>query len=125
MQRAMEETGRRRAKQVTANERQGVTPRSIVKPVADVMEGARSAGSGSATGRAGSRQGRGATPVAVPKNLADLGREIRKLEERMYAAARNLEFEQAAALRDQVDTLRQLELELAGPRSEREPPQRA
>ena len=40
----------------------------------------------------------------------------------MYAAARNLEFEQAAALRDQVDSLRQLELELAGPRSDPDEP---
>jgi excinuclease ABC subunit B len=47
--------------------------------------------------------------VVVPKNLADLNREIKRLEEKMYAAARNLEFEQAAAYRDQVDGLRQLE----------------
>jgi excinuclease UvrABC nuclease subunit len=50
--------------------------------------------------------------VAVPRNLAEAEREIRRLEEQMYAHARNLEFEQAAAVRDQIDVLRKLELEL-------------
>ena len=110
MQRALDETERRRARQIIFNEQHGIVPRSVSKPVADIMEGARSAPGGPR----GSGRGRKPVPVAVPKNLADLGREIRKLEERMYAHARNLEFEQAAALRDQVDGLRQLELELTG-----------
>jgi excinuclease ABC subunit B len=113
MQRAMDETARRRAKQLTFNQQHHITPRSVVKPVADVMEGAR-ADPRAAGGRGGKGRGKGAAPVVVPKNLADLNREVQRLEERMYAAARNLEFEQAAAYRDQVDALRQLELELAG-----------
>ena len=119
MRRAMEEIERRRVKQRAFNEAHGITPVSIVKPVADIMEGARSAPGGP---RGGRKQRGTAVPVAVPKNLADLGREIKRLEERMYSAARNLEFEQAAALRDQVDSLRQLELELAGPRPTAEEP---
>jgi excinuclease ABC subunit B len=120
MRRAMDEIDRRRVKQIAFNTQHGITPTSIVKPVADVMEGAR--GSSPGAGRGGKKQRGAPAPVAVPKNLADLGREIKRLEDRMYAAARNLEFEQAAALRDQVDSLRQLELELAGPRSEPELP---
>ncbi len=111
MQRALDETARRRERQTAFNEQHGIVPRSVSKPVADIMEGARSTPGGQTRGQGKGRKG---VPVAVPKNLADLGREIRKLEERMYAHARNLEFEQAAALRDQVDGLRQLELELTG-----------
>jgi excinuclease ABC subunit B len=112
MQRAIDETERRRHKQLEYNRAHDIVPQTISKPVADVMEGARSSLAGAA-GRGG-RKGRAATPVALPRNLADIGREIRRLEERMYASARNLEFEQAAALRDQIDALRQLELDLAG-----------
>jgi excinuclease ABC subunit B len=116
MQQAIDETDRRREKQTLFNAQHNITPRSVLKPVDDVMEGARGAAVEAA---ANTKRGRGAAPVAVPRNLADLGREVKKLEERMYAAARNLEFELAASLRDQLDSLRQLELELAGPRAER------
>jgi len=111
MQRAIEETARRRARQAEYNTLHGITPRSVRKAVADVMEGARAAPA-APKGRGKSSQG--PKPVAVPRNLAECEREIRRLEERMYAHARNLEFEQAAALRDQVDALRKLELELGG-----------
>jgi excinuclease ABC subunit B len=115
MRRAMDETARRRAKQVIYNTAHGITPTSIVKAVADIMEGARAIPGTGIDGKRSGRKTRGAVPVMVPKNLADLGREIRRIEERMYAAARNLEFEQAASLRDQLDGLRQLELELGDP----------
>jgi excinuclease ABC subunit B len=112
MQRAMAETERRRTHQIAFNLAHGIVPRSIVKPVADVMEGAR--GESAADRRAGrdGKGARGAAPTAVPRNLADLARETARLEQQMYAHARNLEFEQAAALRDRLETLRQLELEL-------------
>ena len=113
MQRAMDETGRRRSRQLAYNAEHGITPRTVSKPVADIMEGARS-DPRQGSGRAGKGRGKAPTPVAVPRNLADLNREIKRLEERMYTAARNLEFEQAAVFRDQVDALRQLELALAG-----------
>jgi len=108
MQKAMGETQRRRKKQQAYNTVHGITPRSIVKAVTDVMEGARTAPAPSARGRGGARP----IPVAVPRNLAEAGREIRRLEELMYGHARNLEFEQAAAVRDQIDALRRFELEL-------------
>jgi excinuclease ABC subunit B len=107
MQKAISETERRRTRQIEYNREHGIEPRSVSKPVADIMEGARPSGA-APTGR-GSRR---PTAVAVPKNLADLGREIKKLEAQMYTHARNLEFEQAAALRDRIDGLRRLELEM-------------
>ena len=50
--------------------------------------------------------------AAMSRNLAESGREIARLEELMYRHARNLEFEQAAAIRDQIEVLRKFELEL-------------
>jgi excinuclease ABC subunit B len=110
IQRAIAETDRRRDRQIVYNAAHGITPRSIVKPVVDVMEGARTRIEKSTPG--GRRAA--AEPVRY-KNVADLHRGIKQLETRMYAHARNLEFEQAAALRDQIDTLRALELDLAEP----------
>jgi len=108
MQRAMDETERRRHKQAAFNQEHGIVPRSIVKPVTDIMEGARAAPAQAGRGKGAGR----ATPITVPRNLAEAGREIHRLEELMYGYARNLEFEQAATVRDQIDALRRLELEL-------------
>ena len=108
MQRAMDETQRRRQKQAAFNQEHGIVPRGIVKSVPDIMEGARSAPAQGGRRKGSSRL----VPVAVPRNLAEAGREIRRLEELMYGYARNLEFEQAATVRDQIDALRALELDL-------------
>ena len=111
MQRAMAETTRRRDKQLAFNERYQVTPRSVVKGVRDIMEGARESmpASGSRRGRAAA----GARPRLAPGASAEqLAREIRRLEAAMLAHARNLEFEEAAAVRDEIHALRQQVLEL-------------
>jgi excinuclease ABC subunit B len=113
MQRAMAETDRRRAKQVEFNTLHGITPRSIIKPVADVMEGARTGGRRAAAAARRSRGGKGeALDTRKLRTTADMARELKRLEADMYRHARNLEFEQAALLRDQIEELRQLELEL-------------
>jgi excinuclease ABC subunit B len=102
MERAIAETDRRRDKQIEFNEAHGITPQTIRKRVRDVMEGARS-----------ERRGRGKLrKVAEPKtDYLDLTPEqalqrIAKLEKQMYRHARDLEFEDAARLRDDVDELR-------------------
>jgi excinuclease ABC subunit B len=111
MQRAMDETDRRRAKQIAHNEEHGITPATIKKRIADVMEGAREDADAK-------KKGRGKKKVAEPKSTygrarkvtagpEDLGKEIAALEEKMFEAARNLEFEEAAAIRDQVHKLRE------------------
>jgi excinuclease ABC subunit B len=113
MERAIAEIDRRRAKQVEFNVAHGITPRSIVKPVMDIMEGARS----SSAGRPGRRaRGEGKSDALDTRKLrssADIARELKRLESDMYRHARNLEFEQAALVRDQLEQLRQLELDLA------------
>ncbi len=108
IRRAIEETNRRRRKQIEFNEKHGITPRGIQKAVTDIMEGAYSDGERSG----GSRR------IAEPANeYASLTpeqalRKIKKLEQEMFKHARNLEFEEAARLRDEIQKLRNVELGL-------------
>lgn len=108
MQRAMDETERRREKQVAFNAEHGITPRGIKKSVADIMEGAQ---------QIPGRKGRGAarkvaeptaeyTVDAATLSPAELARAMSRLEDQMYEAAKNLEFEKAAAYRDELERLK-------------------
>jgi excinuclease ABC subunit B len=100
MQRALEETARRRARQVEYNAEHGITPASIVKAVQDVMEGAR--GTAEAAEARGLLPGESGLMVAPEQAM----KRIKKLEAEMYKHARNLEFEEAARLRDAIERLR-------------------
>ncbi len=100
MQRALDETDRRRAKQIEYNLKHGITPQSIVKAVQDIMEGARS--EGDRDGRRGVGLDEGDLLLAPEQAM----KRIKKLEAEMYKHARNLEFEEAARLRDQIEKLR-------------------
>ena len=116
MQRAMDETQRRRDKQMAFNEQHGITPRTITKNVADIMEAAQAPGTRRSK-RKGDRQVAETdgqyTPEAIGQmSLDDVNREIKKLEDRMHEAAQNLEFETAASLRDQMQTLNARLIEL-------------
>ncbi len=102
MERAIGETERRRNKQLAHNEEHGITPKSVTKKIADVMEGARSAAPKAARGR----KGKAVQPVAVPDNPKALGKLMAQLEKQMLKHAEDLEFEQAAQVRDQLQTLR-------------------
>jgi excinuclease ABC subunit B len=110
MQRAMEETDRRRRKQVEYNVIHGITPRGIKKGVADIMEGARS----SAPMPAGRKRGKQGAETLSPADMRPevLVRQIKKLEAEMFKKARNLEFEEAARLRDEIERMKQIELGL-------------
>ncbi len=104
MQRAIDETERRRAKQIEHNEAHGITPQGIRKNIADILE-ARNATPGS-----GGRRGRkvaeeGADYLGAPENAA---KEIERLEQEMFAKARDLEFEEAARIRDRIEKLKAL-----------------
>ncbi|MEZ5557820.1 MAG: excinuclease ABC subunit UvrB [Pseudomonadales bacterium] len=107
MRKAIDETERRRAKQIAFNEAHGITPQTIRKQVADVMEGARLAVPGMGR-RSAASAGRKATvaDLEIPDDPRALGRLLEKLENQMLEHARNLEFEEAAALRDRIREIR-------------------
>jgi excinuclease ABC subunit B len=104
MRNAMDETERRRTKQIAYNEEHDIVPQTINKRIADVMEGARSMSP--KRGKGAAKKGKAATPVAVPDNPKALGKLLEQLEKQMLDHAQNLEFEEAAALRDQVIQLK-------------------
>ena len=110
MQIAIDETNRRREKQEAFNEEHGITPQSVVRPIMDVMEGARSDEPNAAKtkGRKGKSQEAYDDFADLP--LAKIASTIKKLEDQMYQHARNLEFEEAAMTRDQIQKLRAVEL---------------
>jgi excinuclease ABC subunit B len=97
IERAIAETDRRRNKQIQFNIDHGITPRSIVKAVADVMEGARAVQDDE---RYGSDRD---IALLAPEQAV---KRIKKLEIEMTKLARNLEFEQAARVRDEIQKLR-------------------
>lgn len=119
MQRALDETARRRAKQQAFNAAHGIVPRGIVKPVVDVMEGARAARPGAGSTKAPSRrasQASGANQEVASLAPEQAIRRIKQLETEMLKHARNLEFEQAARLRDEIESLRRTSLGLPATR---------
>jgi excinuclease ABC subunit B len=102
MQAAIEETNRRRAKQVAYNEEHNITPVSIFKAVRDITDQLTSAHA--VAEPQGEYRARGA--AALPKS--EMIKLIQELEKNMKETAQNLEFEKAAALRDQIYELREI-----------------
>ncbi|MEO7323747.1 MAG: helicase-related protein, partial [Dokdonella sp.] len=108
MQAAIDETDRRRAKQVEYNLEHGITPTTIIRKVTDIMEGARDADSLKP-------RGRGASARKVAQQMADyqtmtpqqISTKLRQLETQMYKHAQDLEFEDAARLRDEIHRIRE------------------
>ena len=122
MERAMEETQRRRERQIAFNEEHGFTPKTVYSGVKDVLEGittgpAKGKAMGKGRGAANKRQ-RGRTPELAEEGAdyltagGNLSAVIDGLEKDMREAAANLEFEEAARLRDEVKRLREGELGL-------------
>ena len=106
MQRAIDETNRRREKQIQFNEANQVTPKSIEKDVADVLEARQDRKPGEAKRRRG--RGRVDRPERAKINSAlELGKLLEQLEQDMLEHAKQLEFEQAAAIRDEIRTLKE------------------
>ncbi|MCF8155164.1 MAG: excinuclease ABC subunit UvrB [Rhodoferax sp.] len=104
MERAMGETERRRNRQVAFNLANGITPRSIVKQVRDLIDGVYS----EKAGKEAERLERDAMQRAQVEDMSekDVSREIKRLEKLMMEHARNLEFEKAAQVRDQLGILK-------------------
>ncbi len=100
---AIDETSRRRKKQMDYNQLHGIEPVSIVKAIRDLTQRLSSSAAGVAEGRAEYQSG-GRDAVRMPRR--DLQRLIAEMEKEMKQAAKDLEFERAALLRDQVYELR-------------------
>ncbi len=104
MKRAIDETDRRRAKQEAYNTANGIVPQSIVKAVRDLTQRIAASQPAAAAAIAEGRAGYAVRPTTMPKDEAT--RLIKDLEKQMKAAAADLEFEKAAALRDEIIELR-------------------
>jgi excinuclease ABC subunit B len=104
MKKAMGETERRRIKQIAYNQAHGITPRSIVKRVRDLIDGVYS----EKAGKDAERMEQETLQRAKVEEMSekDVAREIKRLEKLMLEHARNLEFEQAARVRDQLSRLK-------------------
>jgi excinuclease ABC subunit B len=102
MQRAIGETERRRAKQMAFNAEHGIVPRGIVKQVREMIDGVMA-------DKSAKDDLRSAQQAAAVEALSekDLGKRIKQLEKQMLEHAKNLEFEQAARVRDQLALLRE------------------
>ena len=101
MQAAIDETERRRAKQIAYNTEHGIVPETIIKEIRDIHEGLRRVAEERAELQVAGKE---------PEELAEM---VGRLEAQMKEAARNLEFERAAAMRDEILQLRRLREELA------------
>jgi excinuclease ABC subunit B len=101
MERAIGETERRRTKQLAHNKKHGITPKTIEKRIADIMEGARDQAAARGVRRVADKEA-GYEPLS-PAKAAE---EIKALEARMHEHAKNLEFEEAAKLRDEIQKLK-------------------
>ncbi|SFM40876.1 excinuclease ABC subunit UvrB [Variovorax sp. OV329] len=102
MRRSIDETERRRARQIAHNEANGITPRSIVKAVRDLIDGVYSEKSGKEAEKLELQRAK-----VEDMSEKDVSREIKRLEKLMMEHARNLEFEKAARVRDQLALLRE------------------
>ncbi|MDO9225222.1 MAG: excinuclease ABC subunit UvrB [Pseudomonadota bacterium] len=101
MRRAIDETDRRRTKQIAFNLANGITPKGVVKRIKDIIDGIYNPDAANQELKAA--QGRAKYEVMSEKDLA---REIKRLEKDMLTAAKNLEFEKAAELRDRLHAMK-------------------
>lgn len=101
MERAINETQRRREKQILHNEKHGITPKGLEKNIKDIMEGARVPGKKDKK----AKNAKGVAEEAANYSRmtpSQLAKELKRLEAKMHEHAKNLEFEEAAATRDQL-----------------------
>jgi excinuclease ABC subunit B len=102
MRRAIDETERRRIKQVSHNFANGITPQGVQKRIKDIIEGTYELDDARSNQKAAQEQAK-----YLAMNEKQIAKEINRLEKEMLAAAKNLEFERATTLRDQLKKLRE------------------
>lgn len=113
MQRAMDETQRRREKQMAFNEMHHISPVTIHKSVADILEGAQAPGAKSRKHQKKVAEAAAEYDISsLPESPEVLEKEMATLQKQMYEAAKNLEFEEAARLRDRLQQLENMRLAL-------------
>jgi excinuclease ABC subunit B len=119
MRRAIDETNRRRDRQIAVNEEMGITPRGVFKKIKDLIDGVYNADDERGNLKAAEEQAR-----YEAMSEKQVGREIKRLEKAMLEYARNLEFEKAAEARDRLHTLKRslFGAEIDDELAERQPP---
>ena len=110
MKRAIDETDRRRQRQVEYNEEHGITPKSVARAVMDIMEGARAEPALEKRGRGRAKQVAEETEDYSALPPARLAGKLAELEQQMFQHARDLEFEEAAQVRDRIRRLKETTL---------------
>ena len=104
MKQAMEETSRRRQKQLDFNNTHGITPKTVQKKIADIMEGAYPGAPVGAKQYARVAEEQLEYSAMTPQQMT---KHLKKLEKEMYGYAKNLEFEEAARIRDEIRRLQE------------------
>jgi len=106
MKRAIDETDRRREKQRAFNELHNITPRSVIKPVHEMIDGVMADTDNKKPGKDRLKASAFDSEGVIDLSMEDFKRKVKQLEEQMYQFARDLEFEQAALIRDEITQLK-------------------
>ena len=107
MEKAITETNRRREKQMKYNEEHGIVPQALNKKVGELLDIGQGANQKAKLKQRGKMAAEPTALYNAPKSAKEFQQQIKKLEQQMYKFAQDLEFEKAAAVRDQLHQLRE------------------
>jgi len=110
---ALEETSRRREKQQEHNKAHGITPRGVEKKVRDLIDGVYGKGGAARSKRGGRERSKGDESNVVALNADDFAKRLKAKEKQMHEYAKDLEFEQAAQVRDEIQDMKRLYYQIA------------
>ncbi len=107
MEKAITETHRRREKQIKYNEERGIIPQALNKKVGELLDIGQGGSNKSRTKQRTQKVAESTAVYDIPSNPKEYQQQVKKLEQQMYKFAQDLEFEKAAAIRDQLHKLRE------------------